>query len=239
METLPQKSAIIINDLEMWWERSRAGFNVIDLLLQLIDRYSDKVLFIVNANTHFLQLANRIQNIEKSFLGVITCDLFNAKEIETSILQRHRSTGIKFILNERLESDMSDIRMAGLFNEIFKFSKGSIGVALLSWLTMINKFADDKITIKKLKRPDLKILADLESEWQVWLSQFVLHKQLTKTRLIRIFDTSEKDVDRTSEALLRSGFLVKGANENLRINPYIEHLFIQKFSEMGLLWSNL
>jgi len=239
LDAIPFKSTIIINDLEMWWERSTDGFKVIDLILQLIDKYSEKTLFIINANTHFLQLINNIRNIEKSFLGIISCDLFNAKEIETSILQRHRSTGTKFQLNDRLEGNMSDIRMAGLFNEIFKFSKGSIGVALLSWLTMINKYSDDIIIINKLKKPDLKILADLDSEWQIWLTQFILHKQLTKKRLARIFNADEKYVNHTSEALLRSGFIIKGKNNSLKINPHIEHLFIEKFAQMGLLWNNL
>jgi len=134
---------------------------------------------------------------------------------------------------------MSDIRMAGLFNEIFKFSKGSIGVALSSWLTMINKNSDEIISINKLKKPDLKIIADLDSEWQIWLTQFILHKQLTKTRIARIFNADEKYVNHTSEALLRSGFIVKGVNNSLKINPYIEHLFIEKFTHMGLLWNNL
>ena len=237
-DSISPKSTLIINDLELWWERSGEGFKVIDLLLQLIDTYSNKILFIINANPHFLQLINNLQNIERSFVGIISCELFNAKEIETSILQRHRSTGLRFQLNNRLESEMSDIRTAGLFNEIFKFSKGSIGVALLSWLTMIKKHSDDVIDINKLKKPDLKILADLESEWQIWLTQFILHKQLTKHRLARIFNTDEKSINHTSEALLRSGFIVKGTNDSLKINPYIEHLFIEKFSQMGLLWNN-
>lgn len=237
-EKLAPKSAIIINDLEMWWERSEQGNDVIELILQLIDKYSEKVLFIINANPHFLKLINNMQSIERSFVGIISCELFSAKEIETAILQRHRSTGIKFQLNNRLESEMSDFRMAGLFNEIFKFSKGSIGVALLSWLSMIKKYSTEVINISKLKKPDLNIIADLETEWQIWITQFLLHKQLNKTRLVRVFRSEEKYINQLSEALLRSGFIVKGNNESLKINPYIEHLFIEKFSQLGLLWNN-
>lgn len=237
-ESLAQDSVVIINDLEMWWERSVEGFKIIDLLLHLIDNYGNKILFIMNVNSFSFRLINNIQNIEKSFVGVINVDPFNAKDIETAILQRHSSTGIKFEYNGRFESQMSDIRRAGIFNDIFKYSNGCIGVSLLSWLTMIDDYSGDKIEIKKLPKPDWDILSSVENEWNIWLTQFVLHKELTISRLCRIFNIDEKSVKQTIEALQRSGFVVKGINNSLKINPFIEHLFIDQFSRMGMIWNN-
>ncbi len=49
---IPQNSAVIINDLELWWERSDKGFEVINVIANLIRDYSNKILFVVNCNIH-------------------------------------------------------------------------------------------------------------------------------------------------------------------------------------------
>ncbi len=235
---LAPHSTVIINDLEMWWERSASGFQIIDIILNLIDTFGKKVFFILNINSFSYRLINNIQNIEKSFVGVINVEPFNAKEIETAILHRHSSTGLNFVYQNRLEDQMSDIRKAGIFNDIFKYSVGSIGVSLLSWLIMIEDFTNDTIELKKLPKLDWEILLSVENEWNIWLTQFVLHKELTIARLRRIFNSTEKSTKQTIEALQRSGFVVKGPNNSLRINPFIEHLFVNQFSRMGMIWGN-
>ncbi len=234
---IPRNSVVILNDLEMWWQRSENGFKVIDAIFNLIDAYSFKILFIININKYAFKLINTLKNIEDSFVGIISNDAVNAKEIQTAILQRHRSTGIKFEYEKQFEDKISDFRMAGLYNSIFKFSNGLIGVALKSWLSMINTYNGDYINLKKIEKPNLSLLSDLPKEWLVWLIEFILHKQLTRERLGQIFQNEDESVNHMVEALLRSGFIVE-ENGPLKINPYMEHLFVEKFVQMGLLWNN-
>ncbi len=234
---LPQKSAIIINDLEMWWQRTENGFQVIDTLLGLIDRFSHKTLFIININNYAFKLINTIHTIEDAFVGIISDEAFNTKEIQKAILQRHRSTGIKFEYESLGEDKISDFRMAGLFNTVFNFSNGSIGVALKTWLVMIKAYNADKVNLKNVEKPMLRTLEDLPKQWLVWLTTIILHKELTHARLIEILEGDAASVDRMVEALQRSG-LVVGQNGVLKINIYLEHLLSDKLIEMGLLWSN-
>ncbi|MCB0296411.1 MAG: hypothetical protein KDG51_14515, partial [Calditrichaeota bacterium] len=49
-ENLPARCAIIIDDLELWWERSRDGFAVVAQLLALIEQYGAQCCFLVNLN---------------------------------------------------------------------------------------------------------------------------------------------------------------------------------------------
>ncbi|KAA3613580.1 MAG: AAA family ATPase [Calditrichaeota bacterium] len=230
------RSVIVLDDLEMWWQRSEKGFEVIDTIFNLIDSYSSKVFFIITVNKYAFQLINNIRNIEDSFVGIITNEAFNAKEIQSAILHRHRSTGIQFKIGKHLEDNISDFRMAGLFTDIFKYSNGAIGVALKTWLSMIESYSEDTITLKYIEKPSLSILSDLPKEWFMWLVEFTLHKELTRQRLENIFESNETAVKQMVEALLRSGFIID-ENEVLKINPYMEHLFLEKFIQMGLLWN--
>ena len=102
---------------------------------------------------------------------------------------------------------------------------------------MITSYNGDQISLKKVEKPNLTALSDLPKEWLVWLIEFVLHKQLTRERLGQIFQSEENSANHMVEVLLRSGFIVE-ENGSLKINPYIEHLFLEKFAEMGLIWNS-
>jgi amino acid transporter len=237
-DSVPRNSVLIVNKLEMWWQRSYAGFEVIDLLLNLIDKYSNKIFFIININVHTFRLLNKIQNIEQRFSGIVNTESFNAKDIERAILLRHNSTGLKFRYNNRLENRISEIGKARLFNTIFKYSKGTIGVALQTWLSMINDFSDDTVVLQKLPSTTPGVLANLNQEWIVWLTEFILHRELTIKRLSAIFSLDEKEIFPLVEALVRSGFIIKRADGILKINPFIEHFLINHFCQTGNLWNN-
>jgi hypothetical protein len=233
--SIPEKSAIIINDLEMWWERSDNGFAIINTIISLIDRYGHKTFFIINANAYTFKLINSIRNIEKSFLGVIYSDAFNTKEIEKAILTRHRSTGLKYEYNGVNESKLSEMSRAALYNDIFKFSGGSIGIALQTWLSMINSYNNEVIGLKKLPKTDFKQLSNLDNEWIVWILQFILHKQLSTERLTRIFMQDEESINSMADAMVRSGFIVTIKDNCFELNPYLQHHFIKQFKQMELL----
>ncbi|MCB9247060.1 MAG: ATP-binding protein [Ignavibacteriales bacterium] len=80
LNSTPNNTAIIINDLELWWERSNNGFAVVEKIVSLIENYSNKIFFIVNCNKHSLQFINRIYPIENIFISAIQTQPFDAEE---------------------------------------------------------------------------------------------------------------------------------------------------------------
>jgi len=238
MEALPDNSVMIINDLEMWWERHENGYKVIDMVRGLVDRYGHKCFFLINCNSYAFQLLNEVLSLEDTFLGIIRCEPFNAREIETAVMQRHRSTGLRFEVNRENEEDISELKLARLFNRIFSYTSGNIGVALQTWLVMIDHFSAERIRLRPLTKPDMSVIQSLDTQWYVWLIQFILHRQLTRERLARLFGIEREEVNRQVEVMMRSGFVIKNEAGALQINPYLEHLFIEEFREMGLLWNN-
>ncbi|MCD4744681.1 MAG: hypothetical protein K8R58_00100, partial [Bacteroidales bacterium] len=78
---IKQNSIIIIDDLELWWEKSQNGFDVIEDIIGLISEYSNKCLFIVNTNIHSYKLINKIRKIEDCFLNNIELEAFNAEQL--------------------------------------------------------------------------------------------------------------------------------------------------------------
>ena len=150
-------------------------------------------------------------------------------------MRRHRSSGLKFYLNNRMEDELSEIRVAGLFHKYFNFSEGNPGTALLAWYVNIDKIADGSISIRNPELPDTKVLDGLDDEWKTLLIQFILHKRLTLTRLERIYSRDDRRERGILNALLRTG-IVQERNEGLFIiNPYIEPHLIKVLKSEDLL----
>jgi amino acid transporter len=222
MESLPSKSVIIIHDLELWWDRSSGGWEVITLLTGLINDYSDRVLFIVNMNPYAFDLMNRMINIQALFVSVIPLRPFDSREIQDIIIRRHRSSGLRFVLNGRDEEEMSEIRMASLFNKYFNYSEGNPGNALKAWLANIIKVSEKKIFIKVPELLDSNILDHLDEDWKVVIIQLILHKRLTYERIRKIFFSDDAKTSEVISSLMRAG-LIEEKRENLYIvNNYIE-----------------
>jgi predicted Rdx family selenoprotein len=70
---------IIINDLELWWERKSGGTVVVERLMQIIRKHNKNVLFIININIHALKLLNQITGLQSIALGNVVCTGFDAR----------------------------------------------------------------------------------------------------------------------------------------------------------------
>jgi amino acid transporter len=228
-------SVFIVHDLELWWERSTNGCEVIKLLINLIKEYGNRYIFVVNMNLFAYGLINKLINLQEVFISIIHLKPFDSKDIQEMIMRRHRSSGLKFYLNNRMEDELSEIRVAGLFHKYFNFSEGNPGTALLAWYVNIDKIADGGISIRNPELPDTKVLAGLDDEWKTLLIQFILHKRLTLTRLERIYSRDDRRERGILNALLRTG-IVQERNEGLFIiNPYIEPHLIKVLKSEDLL----
>jgi predicted transcriptional regulator of viral defense system len=99
-------------------------------------------------------------------------------------------------------------------------SQGNIGVALHLWQANIESIHKNVIVIKHPNKEEMPLLTN--TDWQVLLVQFVIHKHLTIARIKRIFDHSDK---KQSEDLLnnlmRSGLVEQIMGSTYRIPPYL------------------
>lgn len=235
LTSVPSESVIIFNDLELWWERSQQGFEVINKIEELIKSFSDTYFFIVNSGLQAFQFINKIHPIENIFISAIHCEPFDAEEIKEAILLRHRSSGFKFELDKQNEDQISNLRLANLFNTHFDISNGNIGLAILNWIGNIQKVKQNNIIISKPEEVKDYFLNSLHSDWFLLLQQFVLHKQLHYSRIARILGMEESKALQSISDLKRSGLVVEYRPNIFHINPYVHNLISKKLVEMGLL----
>jgi hypothetical protein len=233
-DTLPNGSVVVIHDLELWWERSGQGFEIIKLILQLIGRFDYKCLFIINMNPFAYELINGMINMENNFISIIECQPFNSEELKEMVMRRHRSSGLKFRLDKKDEEKISEIGLARLFNKYFDQSDGNPGTVLYQWLNEIQKVSAGTIHIKAPRGIDLQPIENLDDNSTIVLVQLALHKRMPYHKLERVLGIEAHITEGIVNSLLRRGLIEERSDRILHINPYVEPFVRKVIKRKGL-----
>lgn len=260
LDKLQDGSVVIFNDLELWWERSDMGMEVIRNIMDLINHYGRRLFFIVNGNVHSLKQMKRLEDYSGSFLMEIPCEPFNAEELKDIILFRHKSTGLKYKLKHQREDDMTVWGEAKLFSRYFDYSKGNVGVALQSWISNIDDVSSsekpDKMSyernsgvlyVSEPQSPDLKSLKRMDAEWSLVIQQFILHNHLSPKKLSRVSGVELNIIGSVLKEMNKVGLIItlnskeagtgnnNGPDSVWELNPYILPHLVNDLVGRGLL----
>jgi hypothetical protein len=235
MERLPHGSIFIIHDLELWWERSSDGWDVIMLLIQMINQYSRKFLFVANVNPFAFGLMNKIAGLRNVFISEIYLKPFDALELRNMILRRHHSGGLKFVLNKREEDTLTEIGIARLFNKYFSLTGGNPGMTLNAWLANIVKIERGKIYIKFPALPNASILSSIDEDRKLVLIGLILAKRLTFEKIQNILQTDGAGTTRVINSMMRTGLVVERSEGLYVVNEALVPYVISEFKREGLL----
>ncbi len=234
-KSLPERAAVVIDDLELWWERSDRGMRIVDEILDLIETHGHRCLFVLACNTHGFDLINRFRSVSDDALTVLRCEPLPAEQLKSVITLRHGSTGVNFSFGGRDEDALSPWRLARLFSSHFDYSGGNVGVALRSWVTHMEKASDEHIVVRQPETHDWDVLDELRVEWVALLVQLVLHKQLTTARLERTTGLPRRELRREIDTLIRMGLVTEARNGVIEIDRFIDHILAERFVRQGVL----
>lgn len=220
-DRLPHQSVLIIDDLQKWWKRSEDGFGALEELMSWMDQFGKQCFFIVTCQLHAFRLIERIHPISGQFLDMVGRGPSNAEQIQQIILLRHKSTGLRFDLDELPEEELSAWKLARLFTGYFDYARGNVGVALQAWIASIVAVSKDRITIKRPAEPEVGFMDRISIVQKAILVHLVLHDGLSMAQLHRMSHLDQALLRHEVEALKRSGWLEESEKQMLTINRFI------------------
>jgi len=232
---IPEKSVLVFEDLELWWEKTRGGLKIIELLCDLIEKYGSRVFFIITVNLHAFNSINRFKKIDPWLLSTIDCYPFNAEELKNIIIQRHKSGNLKFIYKGKKENEMRSWDYARLFNTYFNYTRGNVGLSLQTWMASITDVKDNTLMIRVPKRPDTSVLNRLRPDTLIFLVQFILHKRLNYEKIQRIMFMTQEQVKEKITHLKRAAIIVEPSPGVFMLNPNLHPFIRERLIEKELL----
>lgn len=233
-DRLQPGSVLVLDDLELWWERSARGVAVIDAVLELVARHGDRCLFVLSMGRHALSLVDRFRAVSDSALSLLECTPLPAETLGAIISLRHGSTGVRFTLGSKDEGSLSQWQLARLFSQHFNYSNGCVGAALASWLTHVDEATKDSLAVRAPQGHAGAALDELRLEWTTLLIELVLHKGLTRPRLARVTGLAASDLEHEIAALVRMGLLVED-HRVLELNRFVQHIVVERLERRGFL----
>ena len=157
--------------------------------------------------------------MSRQIYAELDCQALAARSLEKVIMARHSSTGIGLKLAGR-ESFGSWTR-ARLFDAHFAYAKGNVGYALRSWVTHLEKFADDELTIRMPRELDWDVIDDLRPEHVALLIELLLHKAATAEKLERTTGRSASAIADGLAELTSIGLVIQNRRKIAQLNPYV------------------
>jgi amino acid transporter len=235
LRQLKNKLVIIIDDLELWWEKQADGQKVISQIHELIRRYGNKVLFISTINTHSYKVINKAMDIEAAYINAVMMGAMDAKEINEMIMTRHNTSGLKFTLKKKSQEQLHTWDYAKLFNHYFNFSRGIPGIAIHSWVNNITEFDNNNLRIKYPIGHNTDAFDQFSTEQNWHLLLFVLHKNMSLEKFSRLTKLNKHESFLEIEKMMRKGLIYKTEENVFRINILMHHLIVQHLQNNRLL----
>jgi amino acid transporter len=234
-EMFPQHTTVVLDDIELWWERQSNGVEAMETILRLVRKYSHKVLFILNCNMHAYQVMDKLFPLHEQLLTKMHCSRFNTKDLQQMILRRHRSSGLPLSYLGSEDDQISRLTYSLLFHRHFNVSGGVPGVALNHWINNI-KYADqEKIEIQKPCKRNPDILHDLNNDWLIVLALLVQHRVLNGAKLSRIMGNTVEQNKQLLTVIGNSGMIRKHRHGYYELNPFMEPLIVEACEMKGLI----
>ena len=234
-KNMPSQSVVIFHNLECWWTRNTDGIKIIHEIMQIVQTYAQRCLFIINMNASSYSLINQISNLESYFTYALETSPFDSAEIQKSVLSRHRPSGLEFIFGKKHESEISQIKLARLFQHYFNVSQGNIGLAFQFWLANITRIAHEKISIRTPLKMAPLALDVLEPEHWIILQALVLHQQISRKRLNQVLAFEPDQSQQWVDNLLDYGLLLINHHNVLKISPFTQVEVLQGLQKKELL----
>lgn len=206
-------SVILLDDLELWWEKSDCGGEILEFIFNLISKFNSRIIFILSANTASLEVIRKQFQIDYLFIQSIGLNPMNSGALEDIILFRHRTSGFDLQIDKSSVKGINMSVQAKIFNRIFRFSRGNSGAALHCWVASIIGFKDEVITVKSIRNVDDTVLSSLPSEAKVILLQLLLHKRASVDKLQRITLLPMGKLQEILDYLIRCGLINRKAGD--------------------------
>ena len=214
-------SIILFDALELWWENTENGYDIITKIKELIQNYAGKIIFMVTINKYALKQLNKTSDFENYFLNIIDCLPFSSSDTADALLKRHNAGGIPFVLNEKKQERLKSVELDKLFEDYTAYTDGNIGTAIHAWIAEIQEYKHDKIIINSPEKIDNSALNYFSDEMNEMLKQFFLHRRLNVKKITRIMKKEEKEIIDNFAFLHRSGVITEFGKDTFEINRFM------------------
>ena len=217
-------------DIQNCFVRHINGYEAINVLLFLISKTREKVLWVVSCSRYAWSFLNVVTKISDYFSHSVSVDAYSQQEIRQLILRRQQASGYQVVYRPDANTAKSrsykktlgdpDEEQAFLedrfFEQLWKQAEGNSTAAMIYWIRSIVDFEESHFIIEPHKFSGIEYLQEMDSNSLFILAAFVIHDTLCAPELALVLRISNTSAQMQVSRLQAQGLLVsKGDNFSL------------------------
>ncbi len=212
---------VVVDDLDLWWERRPGGLDGIAAIMELVEGAPDHVGFVLGGSAPAVAMLDALRSLSRVTAAHVVCQPLTARELQQVITTRHASTGMGLRLGRRANDAIGAWGLARLFDRHFDHARGNVGYALRAWIAHVDAFGDDTLTLRAPAPLDWDLLDDLRPELVAILVELLLHRNAGVDKLARVTGRPHTLVREALAELCALGLTVQNRRRVVQINPFV------------------
>jgi len=231
---LDQGSVVVIDDIDLWWERRPGGLAGIDEMIRVIREATNNVGFVLAGSSHAIRLLDDVRPLSRLATVHLRCEPLAAQQIKDVVMTRHTSTGLRIQLGNTSEDAFTEWSLARLFHAHFEHSKGNVGASLRAWVAHVTDVTDERLHIRRPSNTSWDALGDLRPELTAILVELLLHKHASMDKLQRVTNMGGSELSEALAELRSIGLVIEYRRSVFQMTPQA-HTPVTAWLERGSL----
>lgn len=212
------KPTVIIDDIEVWYNKEISLASNIRALSKIIDRYSSKIFFVVTMSNWLQAKMNNVFGLDRVFQADINLDRMTLEEIRQVISIRQGATH-KELLNKE-EKRISAAEFDKITKRLHQNVDGNVGDALSKWAAATQYH--DSNSVIMLDRPFYSIPDIDHKDTLLLLETVMMARKTNEYYLNKYFGSAFKSTYSTLlQRLVNVGLITRNVDNLIQINPKV------------------
>lgn len=226
-----ERKIICLEDIQYLFLRTVDGFETLERFLLFMSRTCGTVYWLNTCTLYSWRYLEKTLGLSKFFQQSHFLDRLSRETIETIILKRHRVSGygLRFEASETHSTSKKqpkwvnpqDFLKTSFFNRLASLADGNISVALLFWLTAIQKIENHTLIISSDLKVDLSTLFRISSDELFTLAALLHHERLNTEEHVWIFRLEAQQSLMLLDRMEKKGIIVRTPEAHYQINPIL------------------
>ncbi|MGK7368777.1 MAG: hypothetical protein ACNS64_01080 [Candidatus Halalkalibacterium sp. M3_1C_030] len=243
-----KKKVIVLEALQNFYLRNINGYGAIESLLYVISETKESIFWVVSCSLYAWNFLDKAVSVGEYFSHVVRTDKLDERQIESVIMNRHRSSGYELHfepsavqsksrayrkLMDQEESAREYLREA-YFEDLTALSEGNASIAMIFWIRSIRDFDDTHFYIKPLEVTSMEIIQDLKPDVLFTLATIVLHDTLTAKELSEILQFTEQE-SKLMLVRLKTRGILRQEKDRYFINQLVYRQIVRVLKERNII----
>ena len=214
-DTMP---TVIIDDIELWYNREVSLASNIRALSKIIDRYSSKIFFVVTMSNWLQHKMNGVFGLDKVFQADINLDRMSLDEIRQVISIRQGATH-KDLFNKE-EKRITAAEFEKITKRLHQNVDGNVGDALSKWAASTQYH--DANSVVMMDRSFYSIPDIDHKDTLLLLETIIMARKTNEYYLNQYFGSAFKTTYSTLlQRIINVGLVTRNVDNMIQINPKV------------------